>query len=150
MNQKSLAVSRKPKLDPFFELMDAQTHTEMKFANDDEDKCFANVHLKIFGEVQFNGGDGDGPIDAIFNTMTRMLRDHFSDVADIRLVSYKPKIIDAEKVGTKAFVKTKIGLIFNGQVHYFTGIHKFFDKSGAIAISQGLLACLEMMHENLD
>jgi 2-isopropylmalate synthase len=61
----------------------------------------AIIKLRVQGEVMHTAAEGDGPVDALDGAIRKALLPHYPRLAEIHLVDYKVRIIDAHR-GTAA------------------------------------------------
>lgn len=61
----------------------------------------ASTKLKVGNEVMHTAGEGDGPVNALDSAIRKALLPHYPQLADVHLVDYKVRIIDAH-LGTAA------------------------------------------------
>jgi 2-isopropylmalate synthase len=61
----------------------------------------AIVKLRVGDEVMHTAGEGDGPVDALDTAIRKALVPHFPQLAEVHLVDYKVRIVDAHR-GTAA------------------------------------------------
>lgn len=56
----------------------------------------ALVKLRVKGEDRFEAAEGDGPVDALNNAVRKALRGDFPELASMRLVDYKVRVVNYE------------------------------------------------------
>ena len=73
----------------------------------------AMIKVRIFGrgdgedELRQTAADGDGPVDALDHAVRKALGDFYPDIANVRLVDYKVRVVDSN-AGTGASVRVLI------------------------------------------
>lgn len=82
-----------------FELLDF-TVVVSKHGSDDMISQ-AMVKLKVGTEVMHTAAEGDGPVNALDQAIRKALLPHYPQLADVKLVDYKVRIVD-EHLGTAA------------------------------------------------
>ena len=65
---------------------------------------------------------GDGPVNALDTALREALRGHYPEIANMRLVDYKVRVLDATE-GTSAAVQTVIQTRNNGRTWGTVGVH---------------------------
>jgi 2-isopropylmalate synthase len=88
-----------PDYDPPFELLDFTVLVEKRGSN--KVMAQATVKLRVGDQVMHTASEGDGPVNALDRAIRKALLPHFPELADIRLVDYKVRIVD-EHLGTAA------------------------------------------------
>jgi 2-isopropylmalate synthase len=84
---------------PPFELLDFTVIVEKR--GDREIASQATVKLRVGGQLMHTSAEGDGPVNALDTAIRKALLPHYPELADVRLVDYKVRIID-EHLGTAA------------------------------------------------
>ncbi len=84
---------------PPFELLDFTVIVEKRGGNDMMSQ--ATVKLRVGGEVMHTAAEGDGPVNALDQAIRKALLPHYPELAEVRLVDYKVRIVD-EHLGTAA------------------------------------------------
>jgi len=82
-----------------FELLDFTVIVEKRGANSVMSQ--ATVKLRVGGEVMHTAAEGEGPVNALDQAIRKALLPHYPDLAEVRLVDYKVRIVD-EHLGTAA------------------------------------------------
>ena len=88
-----------PDYRPPFELLGFTVVVEE--ANDAGVRAQAMVKLRVGGEVAHTAAEGAGPVNALDCAVRKALLPHYPELADVRLVDYKVRIID-DHLGTAA------------------------------------------------
>jgi 2-isopropylmalate synthase len=57
----------------------------------------ANVKVKVGDEISHTAAEGDGPVNALDTALRKALLTHYPQIADVRLVDYKVRILDGDK-----------------------------------------------------
>ena len=61
----------------------------------------AMIQLRVGDAVMHTAAEGAGPVNALDNAVRKALLPHYPELADVRLVDYKVRIVD-EHLGTAA------------------------------------------------
>ncbi len=67
----------------------------------------ATVKLQIADEIRHEVAEGDGPVNALDAALRKALHDHFPQLATMRLVDYKVRVVN-EEAGTAARIRVVI------------------------------------------
>ncbi len=97
--------SEKNEFKPFFNTIDSKI--SVAFDNQKHDKSEAVLKIEVNGEVEHTAADGDGPVNAIDNALRKALTRFYPEVASVKLVDYKVRVLD-EQDGTAAKVRVLI------------------------------------------
>jgi len=84
---------------PPFELLDFTVIVEKRGGNAVMSQ--ATVKLRVGGEVMHTAAEGEGPVNALDRAIRKALLPHYPELAEVRLVDYKVRIVD-EHLGTAA------------------------------------------------
>ncbi|NTW00060.1 MAG: citramalate synthase [Oscillochloris sp.] len=84
---------------PPFELLDFTVTVEKR--GNSEITALATVKVRVGGELMHTAADGDGPVNALDAAIRKALLPHYPELAEVRLVDYKVRIIDEHR-GTAA------------------------------------------------
>ncbi|EFO81779.1 putative alpha-isopropylmalate/homocitrate synthase family transferase [Oscillochloris trichoides DG-6] len=84
---------------PPFELLDFTVTVEKRGNN--EITALATVKVRVGNELMHTAADGEGPVDALDAAIRKALLPHYPQLAEVRLVDFKVRIIDAH-LGTAA------------------------------------------------
>jgi 2-isopropylmalate synthase len=57
----------------------------------------ANVKVRIGDEIAHTAAEGDGPVNALDRALRKALQPHYPQIAAVRLVDYKVRILDGDK-----------------------------------------------------
>lgn len=91
---------------PFFDLLEyhvaMRKNSEHQFAN-----CESTVKILIDGELIHTVDNGDGPVNALDNSLRKALKEKYPVVTNIRLIDYKVRIIDSGS-GTGARIRVLV------------------------------------------
>lgn len=88
-----------PDYRPPFTLLDFTVIVEQR--GDNAMMSQATVKLQVGNERMHTAAEGDGPVNALDQAIRKALVPHYPDLADVKLVDYKVRIID-EHLGTAA------------------------------------------------
>jgi 2-isopropylmalate synthase len=84
-----------------FELLGFTVIVEQGRGTDDTITAQAIVKLKVGSEVILTAAEGAGPVNALDRAVRKGLIPHYPELADVRLVDYKVRIVD-DHLGTAA------------------------------------------------
>ena len=84
---------------PPFELLDFTVTVEKR--GDNEITSLATVKVRVGNEQMHTAADGDGPVNALDQAIRKALLPYYPELAEVRLVDYKVRIIDEHR-GTGA------------------------------------------------
>lgn len=93
-----------------------------KHSETDEPFAEATVQVEIDGDMRHTAAMGEGPVNALDTALREALRDHYPEIANMRLVDYKVRVLDATE-GTGAAVQTIIQTRNNGRTWGTVGVH---------------------------
>ena len=82
-----------PDYRPPFALLDY--HVMVDKQGEDPARVQAMVKVRVGSEVMHTAADGSGPVEAMDQAIRKALVPHFPELADVHLVDYKVRIIDA-------------------------------------------------------
>ncbi|WP_129627639.1 citramalate synthase [Candidatus Oscillochloris fontis] len=82
-----------------FELLDFTVTVEKRGSN--EITALATVKVRVGDELMHTAAEGEGPVDALDAAIRKALLPHYPQLAEVRLVDFKVRIIDAH-LGTAA------------------------------------------------
>lgn len=82
-----------------FELLDFTVIVEKR--GDREIMSQATVKVRVGDELMHTAAEGDGPVNALDSAIRKALLPHYPELAEVRLVDYKVRIIDEHR-GTAA------------------------------------------------
>ena len=85
----------------------------------------ASVRMKIGNETFVESGTGDGPVDAVFNCITRLTK------IDCKLVDYN---IAATSEGMNAQGQVDVDVLYNGRKYHGKGLSTDIIESSALAL----------------
>ena len=88
-----------PDYRPPFELLGFTVIVERRSGG--EMTAQAMIQLRVGNDVIHTAAEGAGPVNALDNAVRKALLPHYPELADVRLVDYKVRIVD-EHVGTAA------------------------------------------------
>jgi 2-isopropylmalate synthase len=84
---------------PPFELLDFTVTVEKR--GNSEITSLATVKVRVGSDLMHTAADGDGPVNALDRAIRKALLPHYPELAEVRLVDYKVRIIDEHR-GTGA------------------------------------------------
>jgi len=84
---------------PPFELLDFTVTVEKR--GDREITSLATVKVRVGTDLMHTAAEGDGPVNALDGAIRKALLPHYPELAEVRLVDYKVRIIDEHR-GTAA------------------------------------------------
>ncbi|HUS80255.1 MAG TPA: citramalate synthase [Armatimonadota bacterium] len=93
-----------------------------KHAEDEDPFAEATVQVEIDGDRRHTAAMGDGPVNALDQALREALQDHYPEIAKMRLVDYKVRVLNATE-GTSAAVQTLIQTRNNGRTWGTVGVH---------------------------
>jgi len=88
-----------PDYRPPFELLDFTVMVEKRGGQ--KVAAQATVKLRVGEEIMHTAAEGDGPVNALDRALRKALVPHYPELAEVRLVDYKVRIVD-EHLGTAA------------------------------------------------
>jgi 2-isopropylmalate synthase len=88
---------------PWFERLAYRVNIE----HEDQPRTEATVKLRVGDKVEHTVSEGDGPVNALDAALRKALVPSFPNLADLRLVDYKVRVVNA-KAGTAARVRVVI------------------------------------------
>ncbi|MDX6766748.1 MAG: citramalate synthase [Candidatus Methylacidiphilales bacterium] len=96
-------------LDPGLSFFKAREyHVSMrKDAASDSSDCEATVRLEIAGEEFHTVAKGDGPVNALDNSLRRALAQKYPEIAGLHLIDYKVRIVNSS-AGTAARIRVLV------------------------------------------
>ncbi|AFN73476.1 putative alpha-isopropylmalate/homocitrate synthase family transferase [Melioribacter roseus P3M-2] len=90
---------------PFFKVLDSKVN--VFYDEEGHSNAEAVLKIEVNGEIEHTASDGDGPVNALDKALRKALTRFYPEVADIKLVDYKVRVLD-EKEGTAAKVRVMI------------------------------------------
>ena len=96
-----------------------------KHREDEEPFAEATVQLKLPGSASsvHTAAMGDGPVNALDIALRKALKDEYPEIADMRLIDYKVRVLDATE-GTSGAVRVLIQTANNGDSWGTVGVHE--------------------------
>jgi len=111
---------------PAFELVNFQVNINESPENS---LCTAIVKIKVGDEITLTAAEGDGPVNAIDNSLRKALAAFFPKVADIRLTDYRVRVLNSGKA-TASVVRVVIETTDGKRTWRTTGAsHDIIDAS---------------------
>jgi 2-isopropylmalate synthase len=93
----------------------------------------ATVKIRIDGEVRHEVAEGDGPVNALDAALRKALNGHFPNLAQMKLVDYKVRVINSE-AGTAACVRVVIESRDDDEVWGTVGVSENIIEASWIAL----------------
>ncbi len=90
---------------PFFKTLDSKVN--VFFDNQKHEKSEAVLKIEVNGEIEHTAAEGHGPVNALDNALRKALQRFYPEIAAIKLVDYKVRVLD-EQDGTTAKVRVLI------------------------------------------
>ena len=90
-----------PDYRPPFELLGFTVIVERRSDGGGDMTAQAMIQLRVNGDVMHTAAEGAGPVNALDNAVRKALLPHYPELAQVRLVDYKVRIVD-EHLGTAA------------------------------------------------
>ncbi|WP_245527643.1 citramalate synthase [Chloroherpeton thalassium] len=90
---------------PYFSVLDSRVHTE--YNKHGHHAAHVMLKIEVGGEIEHTAAEGDGPVNALDNSLRKALTRFYPEIADIQLIDYKVRVLD-EKQGTSAKVRVLI------------------------------------------
>ena len=106
----------------------------------------ARVDLRVAGVTWHGAADGQGPVNALDRAARQALRHAHPELADLRLVDYKVRIVD-EHLGTAAKPRVLIESDFGGEHWTTTGCSENIIEASWQALSDSLELALVRRRE---
>jgi 2-isopropylmalate synthase len=102
----------RPDYEPLFELVDFMVVVEKKRRSPtveelEEMLSEATVKVRVGSEIMHTAAEGNGPVNALDHALRKALLGCYPDLASIRLVDYKVRILE-ESIGTESQVRVLI------------------------------------------
>src|SRR5919204_725006 len=94
-----------PRYEPPFEMLDFTVLAEQREGSGV--LAQAMVRLRVGGDVIHTAAEGNGPVNALDGAVRKALCQHYPELAEVRLVDYKVRIVDAHD-GTAARTRVLI------------------------------------------
>src|SRR6266850_7156275 len=91
---------------PYFELLGFRVIDEHRGALMPMSE--ATVKVKVGGHVEHTAATGNGPVNALDNSLRRALQRFYPSLAEMRLVDYKVRVITSNLSGTASLVRVLI------------------------------------------
>jgi 2-isopropylmalate synthase len=93
------------KFEPHFERL--KYHVEVGAEDDGMAVTEATVKIRVHGDLRHEVAEGDGPVNALDAALRKALNGSFPNLADMRLVDYKVRVVNSE-AGTAARIRVSI------------------------------------------
>ncbi|MGC9320276.1 MAG: citramalate synthase [Armatimonadota bacterium] len=81
---------------------------------------------------------GDGPVHALDQALRKALREHYPEIAKMRLVDYKVRVLDATE-GTSGAVRVVIQTTNNGETWGTVGVHENIIEASWQALTDSIV-----------
>lgn len=107
----------------FYKILEYKVNIERKYNSHNKLYTYSEsvIKLQIHDEIKFDISEGTGPVDAIHNTMYKILRNFYPDIKNLLLNDYKVRIIDSSN-GTSAKTLVLIEFLNNKTQKLFTTV----------------------------
>lgn len=92
---------------PYFELH-GYTVVIDKRDQDAEPRCEASIKVEVGGALEHTAADGDGPVNALDRALAKALLRFYPQLADLRLVDYKVRVLSGPETGTASVVRVQV------------------------------------------
>ena len=109
-----------------------------KHSEDEEPFAEATVQLDIAGQSTHTAAMGDGPVNALDVALRKALRDHYPEIADMHLVDYKVRVLDASE-GTSGAVRVLLQMSNNGDTWGTVGVHENIIEASWQALTDSIV-----------
>lgn len=111
-----------------------------KHREEEEPFAEATVQLKLPGSPApvHTAAMGDGPINALDVAIRKALKDEYPEIADMRLVDYKVRVLDATE-GTSGAVRVLIQTANNGDSWGTVGVHANIIEASWQALTDSII-----------
>ncbi len=111
-----------------------------KHREDEEPFAEATVQLKLPGSMApvHTAAMGDGPVNALDIALRKALRDEYPEIADMQLVDYKVRVLDATE-GTSGAVRVLIQTANNGDSWGTVGVHENIIEASWQALTDSIV-----------
>ncbi len=90
---------------PFFRTLDSKVYVFFNLQK--HEKSEAVLKIEVNGEIEHTAAEGNGPVNALDNALRKALQRFYPEIATIKLVDYKVRVLD-EQDGTTAKVRVLI------------------------------------------
>ena len=97
----------------------------------------ATVKILIDNGMRFEVGEGDGPVNALDAALRKALNGKFANLADMRLVDYKVRVVNSE-AGTAAKIRVFIESADDRDVWGTVGVSENIIEASWIALADAI------------
>ena len=132
---------------PFFEVQDSKVN--VVYDNHGRSYSEAVLKLTVDGELEHTASDGDGPVNALDNALRKALTRFYPEVALIKLVDYKVRVLDGSD-GTVAKVRVMIESSDGTETWTTVGVSENIIEASFQALSDSLNFKLFKFHKSTD
>ena len=101
-----LVERRRNKVPTFFSLTGLRINVERDAEN--EPRSEASIRVSVDGHIEHTAAEGDGPVNALDNAPRKALVRFFPDIALVKLVDYKVRVLAENGSGTASRVRVLI------------------------------------------
>ena len=101
-----LVERRRNKVPTFFSLTGLRINVERDAEN--EPRSEASIRVSVDGHIEHTAAEGDGPVNALDNALRKALVRFFPDIALVKLVDYKVRVLAENGSGTASRVRVLI------------------------------------------
>ena len=109
-----------------------------KHSEDEEPFAEATVQLDIGGRSAHTAAMGDGPVNALDVALRKALIDHYPEIAQMHLVDYKVRVLDATE-GTSGAVRVLLQMSNNGDTWGTVGVHENIIEASWQALTDSIV-----------
>ncbi len=120
----------------YFELESFRVFTERR--SDGQTLAEATVKLTIRGKRSITTGEGNGPVNALDHALREALSLHFSELASLRLINYRVRVLDATE-STAATVRVFIEMSDGVDAWGTIGVHPNVIEASWEALEDGIV-----------
>jgi len=99
------------KMPSFFDVKSCRVILE--YGDGARKKCEASVKLSVKGKIVYEAAEGDGPVNALDNSLRKALLPFFPQVGDISLTDFKVRVLnpaDATAAAVRVFIESTDGI----------------------------------------
>lgn len=130
--------------EPLFELKSFRVHIE----KDADRPCTAHATIKISvgGKEEITAAEGDGPVSALDNALRKALDKFYPELATMRLIDFKVRVIDGRK-GTAARVRVTIESRDHDDIWNTVGVSEDIIEASWHALAESVQYKLSMVKD---
>ncbi|MEX2501482.1 MAG: alpha-isopropylmalate synthase regulatory domain-containing protein, partial [Trueperaceae bacterium] len=79
-----------------------------KRERDLQPRAEASIKVEVGGELEHTAADGDGPVNALDRALGKALTRFYPQLADLRLVDYKVRVLGGDEEGTASVIRVQV------------------------------------------